>query len=155
MIIEQAKVTRITTSGVEVELQNQSGCQHCELQSGCGTGAIGKLLGNRQKPLIVAATPDLRVGETLMIGVSEHNLYLVCLLVYGLPLVCMIAIAIILTLLGIPEFLIVLISIAVLLATFGLISHLSNTIFVDTFKAKIIPADRCISTNLVATSAKR
>ncbi|MFT5504064.1 MAG: sigma-E factor negative regulatory protein RseC [Gammaproteobacteria bacterium] len=155
MIIEQAKVTRIVTSGVEVELLNQSGCEQCELQSGCGTGAIGKLLGNRQKPLFVSARPGMRVGDKLKIGVTEHSLYLVCLLMYGMPLVSMIISAIILTLLGIPEFLIILISVSILLATFSLISRLSNTIFVDAFKAKILSTDVGIDTNLNAISVKQ
>jgi sigma-E factor negative regulatory protein RseC len=155
MIVEQAKITRISTGGVEVELLNQSGCNQCELQKGCGTGAIGKLLGNRQKPLFIAAAPGMRIGDKLIIGVSEHNLYFVCLLVYGLPLISMIISAIILTLLGMSEFLIVLMSIMVLLMAFGLISRLSNTIFVDSFKAKILPVDGGVETNLNATFVKQ
>ena len=91
MITEQAIVTRCTGKQVELELQRGSACGQCELNRGCGTGALGRLLGKRSKPLIIETEHVLKPGDRLQLGLSESALVKASLTIYGLPLLGMVA----------------------------------------------------------------
>jgi sigma-E factor negative regulatory protein RseC len=86
MIEEQAKVISIESGYAVVEMLRQSACNNCELNSGCGTGAIGKLLGHRNRPLKVINTHHLKQGDNVIIGLPEKAFLLASLLIYFLPL---------------------------------------------------------------------
>jgi len=90
MISEQAIVTRRDGKRVELELQRGSACGQCELSQGCGTGALGRLLGKRSKPLVIETDRDLKPGDRLQLGLSESALVRASLTVYGLPLLGMV-----------------------------------------------------------------
>ena len=91
MITEQAIVTRCHGKRVELELQRGSACAQCELSQGCGTGALGRLLGKRSKPLVIETNHDLKPGDRLQLVLSESALVKASLTIYGLPLLSMIA----------------------------------------------------------------
>jgi len=90
MITEQAIVTRRDGKRVELELQRGSACGQCELSQGCGTGALGRLLGKRSQPLVIETDRDLQPGDRLQLGLSESALVRASLTVYGLPLLGMV-----------------------------------------------------------------
>jgi len=90
MITEQAVVTRRDGKRVELELQRGSACGQCELSQGCGTGALGRLLGKRSKPIVIETDRHLKPGDRLQLGLSESALVRASLTVYGLPLLCMV-----------------------------------------------------------------
>ena len=89
MLTESAIVLRRVDHRVEVELQRASACGGCELARGCGTGAIGRLLGRRQRPLLVETERELAPGDQVLLSLPEAALVRVSLLVYGLPLLAM------------------------------------------------------------------
>ena len=86
MITEQAIVTRRDGDCVELQLLRESACGGCELNQGCGTGALGRLLGLRRKPLTLQSARALRPGDRVTLGLSERALVRASLLLYGLPL---------------------------------------------------------------------
>ncbi|MCP4187410.1 MAG: SoxR reducing system RseC family protein [Gammaproteobacteria bacterium] len=76
---------------VEVEMLRQSACSHCDLNQGCGTGAIGRLLGHRSKPIVIQSDIDLKPGDRVVLGIPDSSLLRASLLIYGLPLFMMVA----------------------------------------------------------------
>lgn len=90
MLTEQAIVTRCDDRQVEVELQRQSACSGCELNEGCGTGALGRLLGHRGKPLVIESEQNLKPGDRVTLALPENTLVKASLMLYGLPLLGMI-----------------------------------------------------------------
>jgi sigma-E factor negative regulatory protein RseC len=90
MITESAVVTRRDGKLVELELQRNSTCGQCELSKGCGTGALGRLLGHRSKPILIETDHDLKPGDRLQLGLSESALVKASLTIYGLPLLGMV-----------------------------------------------------------------
>jgi len=86
MIEEQAMVLRAQDGRVEIQMQRQSACNHCELNQGCGTGAIGRLLGHRSKPLVIDSNLVLKPGDRITLGLPDSSFLKASLLIYGLPL---------------------------------------------------------------------
>lgn len=122
MITEQAVVTASSKGEIEVRLQRSSACGHCELSQGCGTGAIGRLLGNRTRPLTLRTDKDFKPGDEVLLGLSEAALVRASLLVYGLPLVVMIAAGMLAVLAGLAEHWIALCTVTGFLAGFKIAS---------------------------------
>jgi sigma-E factor negative regulatory protein RseC len=89
MLTEAARVIRRDGNRVELELQRGSACGHCELSQGCGTGALGRLLRRRSRPLVIETDRDCRPGDLVELEVPESSLLRASLLVYGLPLLGM------------------------------------------------------------------
>ena len=90
MITESAIVTHRNGSRVELKLQRASACGGCELNQGCGTGALGRLLGHRSKPVVIETDRELEPGDQLVLGLSETALVKASLTIYGLPLLGMV-----------------------------------------------------------------
>ena len=112
MITESAVVTRRDGKLVELELQRNSTCGQCELSKGCGTGALGRLLGHRSKPILIETDHDLKPGDRLQLGLSESALVKASLTIYGLPLLGMVCAGFLATLLTASEGLVVVAAIA-------------------------------------------
>jgi sigma-E factor negative regulatory protein RseC len=87
MIEERAIVTGLDGDLAIIQMQRQSTCDHCELSSGCGTGAIGRLLGHRVKPLTISNKYNLKPGDSILLGMPDTAFLSASLLIYGLPLV--------------------------------------------------------------------
>jgi len=126
MITEQAIVTRRDGSRVELELQRGSTCGQCELSRGCGTGALGRLLGKRSKPLVIETDRDFKPGDRLQLGLSESALVKASLTVYGLPLLGMVAAGLIASFAVVSEVLIALAACTGFIAGFKFASYLSH-----------------------------
>jgi sigma-E factor negative regulatory protein RseC len=86
MIKEQATVISLSGDIAEVQMQRQSACSHCEMSRGCGTGAIGRLLGKRSKPVEIKVDQDLKPGDQVEIGLPDKAFLRAGLLIYGMPL---------------------------------------------------------------------
>ena len=138
MITERAVVTRCEAGRVEVRLQRGSACGHCELSQGCGTGAIGRLLGNRSRPLVIATGEDLKPGDELLLGLSEAALVKASLAVYGLPLFAMVGAGLLAALLGIADTWVALTSVVGLFAGFKIASSVAHSLEVDRLAPYII-----------------
>ena len=138
MIIEQAIVTRCDGSHIEVELNRQSACAHCDLSQGCGTGALGRLLGSRNRPLMIETNQMLNPGDHVVLGLSEAALVKSSLLVYGLPLIVMLLFGLVATLLVLPEWQVALVAVAGFIAGFKIASSMSKLLGNDLLVPKII-----------------
>ncbi len=90
MIEEQAIVSKLDGDLAIIRMQRQSACSHCELNKGCGTGAIGRLLGHRSKPLAIRNDYNLKAGDRVLLGLPDRAFLKASLLIYGLPLVALI-----------------------------------------------------------------
>lgn len=86
MMKEQAMVTGLDGCWAIVQMQRKNTCSHCELNKGCGTGAIGKLLGHRSKPIRIKNEYALAPGDNIVLGLPDRVFLKASLLIYGLPL---------------------------------------------------------------------
>lgn len=128
MITESAIVTRCDGKRVELELQRASSCGQCELSKGCGTGALGRLLGHRGKPILIETGHDLKPGDTLLLGLSESALVKASLAIYGLPLLGMVCAGLLTTLLTTSEGLVVVAAVAGFFAGFKMANFLAHSL---------------------------
>ncbi|HBC56841.1 MAG TPA: hypothetical protein DCZ03_06725, partial [Gammaproteobacteria bacterium] len=63
----------------------------CSLNKGCGTASIDRLLGAKRARLKVMLTQlEVRPGDQVIIGIPEHSMLRMAVMVYFLPLVGMI-----------------------------------------------------------------
>lgn len=86
MIKEKATVVSLSGNRAEVRMQRQDACSHCEMSRGCGTGAIGRLLGKRNKPVNIAVDQNLKPGDQVELGLPDEAFLKASVLIYGLPL---------------------------------------------------------------------
>ena len=107
MLTESALVIRRDGNWVELELQRSSACDHCELNQGCGTGALGRLLGRRSRPLVIETDKDCEPGDRVLLELPESALVRASLLLYGLPLFGLVFGGLLAALLGLAEWLVV------------------------------------------------
>ena len=91
MLTEPARVLRRDGRRVELELQRASACGHCELSEGCGTGALGRLLGHRARTLTIETERRCEPGDDVLLCLPETALVATSLLLYGMPLLGLLA----------------------------------------------------------------
>jgi sigma-E factor negative regulatory protein RseC len=138
MITEQAIVTHCHGKQVELELQRGSACAECELSQGCGTGALGRLLGKRSKPLVIETDHILKPGDRLQLGLSESALVKASLIVYGLPLLGMLVAGLLAGFAAVSEALIALAAAVGFIAGFKFAAYLSQTLEHDRLTPYIV-----------------
>lgn len=93
MIKETGKVISIDTDGVWVETIQQSACQSCAAQKGCGQSLIAKATGKTTAIRALADNNDLKslkVDDQVVIGIPENVVVTGTLLTYFLPLTLMV-----------------------------------------------------------------
>ena len=86
MIEETGQIVDVEGAFAWVESERASSCSSCAVRKGCGTGAIAKILGQRRVRLRVLNRIEARVGDHVVIGVSESGLVRGSLAVYAAPL---------------------------------------------------------------------
>lgn len=92
MMIEQATVIGYQNGIATLQCQAKQGCGSCAAQSSCGTKALSALSGEKHAPQFQLAVPQaLAVGDRVEIGLSERSLLGGVLWLYGLPLLSLIA----------------------------------------------------------------
>lgn len=138
MITESAVVTRRDGKLVELELQRNSTCGQCELSKGCGTGALGRLLGHRSKPILIETDHDLKPGDRLQLGLSESALVKASLTIYGLPLLGMVCAGLLATLVTSSDALVSGIAFAGFYAGFKIANYVTRALEVEKFAPYII-----------------
>ncbi|AEY00680.1 hypothetical protein GU3_04615 [Oceanimonas sp. GK1] len=89
MIEEIATVTAVHSGGVEVRCFSKSACGQCRQRSTCGTGLVSGALPERNHQFVIATELVLKPGEQVRIGIPEQSLITGALLVYLLPLLCL------------------------------------------------------------------
>ncbi len=93
MLTETGTVMAVEADAVWVETIRKTTCGTCSVQKGCGHGLMNRLLPGRQ-PLVRAVAGDLRptdckVGDEVQISIPESVILRGSLVVYILPLLCM------------------------------------------------------------------
>jgi sigma-E factor negative regulatory protein RseC len=87
MIEESGRVVAVEGDFAWIESERRSACSGCVVRKGCGTSAIAKLFGQRRVQLQVLNRIHARVGDTVVVGISESGLLRGSLAVYATPLV--------------------------------------------------------------------
>ena len=116
MVEESARVLKVDGDVVWVQAIAKSACGSCQAQKGCGHSLLAKA-GQKQIDLPVARNGvDVYENDQVIIGVPEQAILRSSLLMYGVPLMAMMVVAMGASLLGVEE------KLGVLLAFIALIS---------------------------------
>lgn len=91
MIEAVATVREVDGPRVLVEVQRRGACGGCESSGSCGTSALGKWLARGTSQLRLRTSLPVRAGEAVVIGLEEAALLRASLLLYLLPVLCLIA----------------------------------------------------------------
>lgn len=91
MIEESGEVVGLENGFAWVEAERNSTCGTCTVRQGCGTSAIARVLGQRRVRIRVLNHIDARIGDRVVIGISESSLVRGSLAVYAVPLVALFA----------------------------------------------------------------
>ena len=90
---EIVEIVELGKQGVWVEAMQQSACSSCNARSGCGQHSLSKL--GRKMRLWVPTEKTFRVGEQATLTLPDGSLAMSALVLYGMPLVSMIALALV------------------------------------------------------------
>ncbi len=93
MIKETGRVIAVEGGGVWVETIQQSACESCSAQKGCGQSLLAKATGKTTAIRVLPGDCNLqevRVGDEVDIGIPEQVIVNGTLLVYLLPLLMMV-----------------------------------------------------------------
>lgn len=91
MIRESGCVVRIAGPFAWVSCESRAGCARCAEGKGCGGGLLGRLLGDRLFQLRVPVRTGISVGDQVQLGISEGALLGAACLMYLLPLLALLA----------------------------------------------------------------
>jgi sigma-E factor negative regulatory protein RseC len=91
MIEESGQVVRTAGDSAWVQTARRSSCGSCSARKGCGTGALAGLFGARLHEVEVLNPIGARPGEQVIVGISESLLVRGSALVYLLPLLFLVA----------------------------------------------------------------
>jgi sigma-E factor negative regulatory protein RseC len=86
MIEETGTVVEVEGAFAWIESERTNTCGGCSARNGCGTAAVAKVLGKRRLRLRVINRISARVGDNVVIGISESGLLRGSLAVYAVPL---------------------------------------------------------------------
>ena len=86
MIEETGQVVDVEGAFAWIDSERSSTCGACNVRKGCGTAVLAKVLGQRRVHLRVINRINARVGDAVVIGISESGLVRGSLAVYAVPL---------------------------------------------------------------------
>ncbi|MEX2961415.1 SoxR reducing system RseC family protein [Microbulbifer sp. TYP-18] len=92
MVEQQGRVVAIEADAIWVEAMGQQGCHGCVARSGCGTGLLSDYLAGKSRIRVDLNSwnpMDLSLNDKAVIGIPEHTLTAAAMLVYLLPLACL------------------------------------------------------------------
>lgn len=103
MVEQIATVLRADANGFWLTTTPVSSCNSCQVNTDCGTGIVAKSLTPRQHSFFVSTTLQLLPGEQVKIGMAEQRLLQAAAMVYLLPLVLMLLLALTGAAMGLAE----------------------------------------------------
>ncbi|MFV9614845.1 MAG: SoxR reducing system RseC family protein [Gammaproteobacteria bacterium] len=89
MIEEQAQVIEIKGNLLLLQAQTQSACGSCSVSKGCGTSLLAKVVGRKFTHFQAENNINAKVGDTVVVGIAEDALLKGSLMMYILPILCM------------------------------------------------------------------
>jgi sigma-E factor negative regulatory protein RseC len=94
-MIEQIGKVVATTDGVAwVQTIQQSACASCAASKGCGAAVLEKIPLGKTMQMPVVDRLGVRVGDSVVIGIPDDALLKASFVVYFLPLLLMLALAV-------------------------------------------------------------
>ena len=95
MLIETGRVVAVGPDGLWVETIRQSTCGTCAAQKGCGHGLLNRISEGKRGYIRVLpgnhGSGECNVDDQVRIGIPEDVILRGSLIVYMLPLLCMLA----------------------------------------------------------------
>ncbi len=91
MLEESAVVVAIEGPDAWVQTIRQSACAACSARQGCGQSVLARMSGGRANQVRVANRCHARVGQTVVLGLSESAFLRASMMVYLVPLIGLIA----------------------------------------------------------------
>lgn len=93
MIEETGRVISCEGGYAWIETERKSSCSSCSANKGCGTGVISKFYSGRFSRVKALNTVNAAVGDRVVLGLAEDALVRGSLVVYGLPLLTLLLMA--------------------------------------------------------------
>jgi sigma-E factor negative regulatory protein RseC len=94
MIEESARVIDIEGTQLVLEAEVKTSCQSCSAQKGCGTSLLSRHVGRKLSRFRIENTLNAKIGDEIVVGLSEQAVLRGSLLVYLFPLLSMLFAAI-------------------------------------------------------------
>jgi sigma-E factor negative regulatory protein RseC len=91
MIEEMGIVVAVEPGYAWVETQVKTTCGSCLAQDNCGTGLVAKTFTPKAEHIKIAVPDALSVGQSVKIGIPEHQLLTASAFLYIVPLLALIA----------------------------------------------------------------
>ncbi len=95
MLEETANVVNANDEFVWLQVDKQSACGKCNANKGCGTSILAKYFNRHPAQIKLPNTHNAKTGDQVIIGLSEQAILKGSMLVYLLPVLTMLAGAII------------------------------------------------------------
>lgn len=89
MIEEQAEVVETRGDQLVLQAQTKSACGSCAASKGCGTSVLSKVVGRKFTRFYADNSIDAKVGDTVVVGISEDALIRGSLMMYVVPIIGM------------------------------------------------------------------
>jgi positive regulator of sigma E activity len=89
MIEEQARVIEIKGNRLLLQAQTHSACGSCSVNKGCGTSLLAKVVGRKFTHFQADNNINAKVGDTVVVAIAEDALLKGSLMMYILPVFCM------------------------------------------------------------------
>ena len=86
MIEETVQILDVEGPYAWVESERVSACGSCGVRQGCGSGVLASVLGRRRVRMRVLNRIGARIGDHVVVGISESWLLRGSLAVYAVPL---------------------------------------------------------------------
>jgi sigma-E factor negative regulatory protein RseC len=123
MIETQARVTVVEPGYAWIESERRSGCSQCSSSDGCGVSTLSQLFGSQHIRMRLSDPLGVQAGDDVIIGLSERRLVTAAAVVYMVPLLIMIVIALAGVHLGYGQGALVLLSVTGLLTGLWLVRY--------------------------------
>ena len=95
MFVETGKVVAERGGTVWVQTQSKTGCSSCKVSSTCGSGIVNKAFSHKVFVTPLKNTINAHINDEVEVGIPEDLVLKASLVVYLLPLIClMLALAI-------------------------------------------------------------
>lgn len=96
MIEEQGRVVSVNGSLAQVETQRRrSACDACSVQKGCGTSLLAQIMGHKRTQVTAINEIGACVDEYVVMGIKEDALVRGSMAIYAVPILALLAGAII------------------------------------------------------------
>lgn len=119
MIEEDAQVIALNGKDITLQAQPSSACTSCQAKNSCGQGLLSRYFNQNPGQIVIKNAlldedfKDLKVGDRVLIGIEESAILRGAFYAYMLPLLSMVAFAILTQAIGVrSEFLQILLTIS-------------------------------------------